>query len=84
MRSQARRMGRLSSGRSCGQSSRSRRGLTKRARSFRLPWLSTMLYRSSLGLSGGDVELAQSVPGQVDRQHDHPLPGPVQVIEPVR
>src|SRR5580693_8296936 len=35
------------------------------------------------GLLRGDVELAQAVPGQVYRQHDHPLPGPVQVIEPV-
>src|SRR5579872_6598554 len=35
------------------------------------------------GLLQGDVELAQAVPGQVDRQHDHSLPGPVQVIEPV-
>src|SRR5215469_14473207 len=51
LRSQARRIGRLSIGRSAGQSSRSRYGLMKRARSFRLPWLSTMLYRSSLGRS---------------------------------
>src|SRR5579859_6875790 len=32
----------------------------------------------------GHVELAQPVPGQVDGQHDHPLPWTVQVIEPVR
>jgi hypothetical protein len=32
---------------------------------------------------GGDIELAQPMPGQVDRQDDDPLPGPVQVIEPV-
>src|ERR1700723_1898651 len=34
------------------------------------------------GLFQGDVELAQPVPGQVDRQHDHSLPRSVQVIEP--
>ena len=32
---------------------------------------------------GGDVEFAQPMPGQMDRQDDDPLPGPVQVLEPV-
>src|ERR1700689_657828 len=36
------------------------------------------------GLLQGDAELAQSVPGQVDRQHDPSPPGSVQVIEPIR